>query len=236
MRSAIEKRISRRSFENKEISLSKKSKIVSLIHELNQISGLSMEFVEDGSHAFQNLRKSYGVFSNVRSLVLMKGTKDDEHLKEKLGYYGEALVLEMTDLDLGTCWVGGTFDKDEFEVNANETLICVILIGEVASISLKEKMVRGAMRMKSIKLEDRITSDQSLPKWIEEGMSAVILAPSAKNTSKTIFSYKDNILKAHIIDDYEMDLVDLGIAKKHFEIEAKGKFDFGNGGTFHPHI
>jgi len=30
-----------------------------------------------------------------------------------------------------------------------------------------------------------------------------------------------------------MDLIDLGIAKKHFEIEAKGKFEFGNGGIFH---
>jgi hypothetical protein len=28
-----------------------------------------------------------------------------------------------------------------------------------------------------------------------------------------------------------MDMIDLGIAKKHFEIEARGKFEFGNGGV-----
>lgn len=52
--------------------------------------------MEDGSSAFRKLRKSYGLFTNVRSLILMKGKKDDKDLKKKIGYYGE-------DLGLGTC-------------------------------------------------------------------------------------------------------------------------------------
>ena len=34
-------------------------------------------------------------------------------------------------------------------------------------------------------------------------------------------------------DFYPMDMIDLGIAKKHFEIEARGKFELENGGVFH---
>lgn len=234
MRTAIENRVSRRTFENRPIDGKKIQVIIELINQFNALSGLKMEFIEDGSRGFQNLKKSYGLFSNVRSIVLMKGEKEDEHLREKIGYYGEALILDMTDLNLGTCWVGGTFDKEEFKVVDDEELVCVIAVGEVVKASLKEKMVRSAARIKSVKMAERIESDQPLPTWVEAGMNAVCLAPSAKNTQKAKFKFKDNLLTASIIDDYMFDLVDLGIAKKHFEIEAKGSFDFGNGAAFHP--
>ena len=63
-------------------------------------------------------------------------------------------------------------------------------------------------------MEERIISDQPLPQWVQEGMNAVLLAPSAKNTQKVMFKYENNILSAQTADDYSMDLIDLGIAKK----------------------
>lgn len=173
------------------------------------------------------------MFTNVRSLILMKGKKDDKDLKEKVGYYGEDLVLSITDLGLGTCWVGGTFDKDELTVNDREELACVVVVGKVAAPSLKEKMMRSATHRKVKSMEERIISDQPLPQWVQNGMEAVLLAPSAKNTQKAIFKYENNILSAQIADDYAMDLIDLGIAKKHFDLEAGGTFELGNGGIFH---
>lgn len=233
MRSAIEKRVSRRKFEEEMITNWEKEKIISLINQLNEASGLTMKFMEDGSGAFQKLRKSYGLFTNVRSLILMKGKKDDKNLKEKVGYYGEDLVLAVTDLGLGTCWVGGTFDKDELTVNDSEELACVVVVGKVAAPSIKEKIMRSATHRKVKSMEERIISNQPLPQWVQNGMKAVLLAPSAKNTQKAIFKYENNIVSAQIADDYAMDLIDLGIAKKHFELEAGGKFELGNGGTFH---
>lgn len=233
MRSAIENRVSRRKFEKEPITDREKEKIISLIDQLNEASGLTMTFLEDGSGAFQKLRKSYGMFTNVRSLILMKGKKDDKDLKEKVGYYGEDLVLSITDLGLGTCWVGGTFDKDELTVNDREELACAVVVGKVAAPSLKEKMMRSATHRKVKSMEERIISDQPLPQWVQNGMEAVLLAPSAKNTQKAIFKYENNILSAQIADDYAMDLIDLGIAKKHFDLEAGGTFELGNGGIFH---
>ncbi len=233
MRSAIENRVSRRKFEKEPITNREKENIISLIQQLNEESRLTMAFMENGSGAFEKLRKSYGLFTNVRSLILMKGKRDDKDLKEKIGYYGEDLVLAITDLGLGTCWVGGSFDKDELPVDNGEELVCVVVVGKVEAPSLKEKMVRSATHRKVKSMEERIISDQPLPQWVQNGMKAVLFAPSAKNTQKVIFKYQNNVLSAQIADDYSMDMVDLGIAKKHFDIEAKGKFEFGNGGIFH---
>lgn len=163
----------------------------------------------------------------------MKGKKELINLKEKVGYYGEAFILAITDLGLGTCWVGGTFDRDELFVEDSEELVCVVLVGKVAAPSLTEKMMRSATHRKVKSIEERIVSDQPLPPWLQNGMKAVLLAPSAKNTQKAVFKYENNILSAGIAEDYAMDLIDLGIAKKHFEMEAGGKFEFGNGGVFH---
>lgn len=233
MRSAIENRISRRKFEKEPIAGGEKENIISLINQLNGESGLTMTFIEDGSAAFGKLRKSYGLFTNVRSLILMKGKKNDKDLKEKIGYYGEDLVLAITDLGLGTCWVGGTFDKDELPIDSGEELACVVVVGKVEAPSLTEKMVRSATHRKVKSMEERIISAQPLPQWIQNGMKAVLFAPSAKNTQKAMFKYENSTLSAQIAEDYSMDLIDLGIAKKHFEIGAGGKFEFGNGGIFH---
>ena len=43
-------------------------------------------------------------------------------------------------------------------------------------------------------------------------MEAVALAPSAMNKQKPFFHYHDGVLTATIANDYELDLVDLGIA------------------------
>ncbi|SHN74634.1 hypothetical protein SAMN02745215_02540 [Desulfitobacterium chlororespirans DSM 11544] len=118
-------------------------------------------------------------------------------------------------------------------VNDSEELVCVVLVGRVAAPSLTEKMMRSATHRKVKAMAERIISDQPLPQWVENGMQAVLLAPSAKNSQKAMFKYENNSLSAGIADDYAMDLVDLGIAKKHFEIGAGGKFEFGNGGVFH---
>ncbi len=233
MHSAIENRVSRRKFEKEPITSWEKEKINSLINQLNETSGLTMTFIEDGSSAFQKLRKSYGLFTNVRSLILMKGKKDDKDLQEKIGYYGEVLVLAITNLDLGSCWVGGTFDKDEIIIDNGEELVCVVVVGKVAAPSFKERIMRSAIHRKVKSMEERIISDSPLTEWVENGMKAVLLAPSAINSQKAMFKYENNILSAQIANDYPMDMIDLGIAKKHFEIGAKGKFELGNRGIFH---
>ncbi|MEG2070058.1 MAG: nitroreductase family protein, partial [Bacteroidales bacterium] len=128
---AIDARKSRRTYFNIPIEKEKAAILQDLITTFNVESTLTMTFIEDAREAFNSIGKSYGMFKGVCSVMVMKGLKADFHLKEKVGYYGERLILEATCLKLGTCWVGATFDKNNilFAVPEEEELICVIPVG-----------------------------------------------------------------------------------------------------------
>lgn len=232
MRAAIEKRTSKRSFTTQKLTADQISKIENMVTQINEKSGLTFEFIEDGSAGFTNFKKSYGFFKNVRSMILTKGNINLPHLKEKIGYYGEEIMLDLVDMGYGTCWVGGTLDRDAFMINEDEDLACVILVGYAESRSLKNKLTASRTRIIRKPISERIISDCELPEWLENGMQAVVLAPTARNSQKVHFDYKDEVLTASVADDYIRDLVDLGIAKKHFEIEAGGHFEWGNGAKY----
>lgn len=234
MMEIINKRKSRRDYLLTEIDIDKVVRLESLIDEYNKKSGLSIEFLEDGSSAFNGIKKSYGMFKNVRSLIVLKGDKDDISLKEKIGYFGELLVLEATRLSLGTCWVGGTFDRDSLEREfENEQVVAVIPIGNVKETSgVKENLIYKLVHRKTKSIEEMYTSDEKVADWFLKGMEAVQKAPSTRNTQKVIFEYKEGIVKASVPETYVFDLVDLGIAKAHFELVAGGTFEIGNNGVF----
>lgn len=227
---AIDERRSRRLYLSKPIEAAVLSKLLRIIDHYNAESGLTIRFVEDGSSAFSSFKKSYGLFSGVRSLLILAGPKDNPYLKEKVGYYGEMLVLEATMLGLGTCWVGGTFDTKSvlYHLTDNEALVCVIPIGYVEDLSFKEKMVHRMVAGKSKSIEQLLDADSKLPENLMEGLKAVQKAPSAANRQPVRFHYKDGVLTAQTEDDGKFNLVDLGIVKAHFEVAAAGKFELGN--------
>ncbi len=232
MRDAIVNRISRRTFEKIPLSSSEKDAIMRLVESANEASELTITFIEDGSDAFSSLQKSYGMFSGVRSMLLMKGRKSDSNLREKVGYYGEDIVLNLTDMGLGTCWVGGTYDREQLEFADDEELVCVIVLGKVKKSTLKEKVLRSVISKKRKPIEERLLSSVEIPEWLRNGMEAVRLAPTAKNAQKPTFHFDGITLTADVVDDYAMDMVDLGIAKKHFELTVGGTFELGNGAYF----
>ncbi len=204
------------------------------IAEINEVSGLDIEYVADGREAFSNIRKSYGMFSNVRSMLLMKGSSADENLKVKVGYYGEELVLKMTELGLGTCWVGGAYDNRVFSLPEDETLVLVIVFGNIEA-SIKDKVIRSLARSKSRKdISGRIDSDTAkIPEFVIKGMEAVKSAPSAKNRQNPTLHFRNGTITMTVDLGARFDLIDLGIAMRHFEIGAeKGSFELKNGGEW----
>lgn len=230
---AIEQRVSTRSYLGTPIDKEKLSVLIKEIDNGNKKYGLSISFLEDGSNAFNTFGKSYGMFKGVRSLIVMKGPQNDIHLKEKLGYVGEKVILKATSLGLNTCWVGGSFERQNpiFMVSEGEELVCVITIGIAADKkSLIGNIINKIKRTKDI--EEFYTSDNAVPDWFIAGINAVQKAPSAKNSQKVQFSYNDGILRASVPDSYRFDLVDLGIAKLHFELAAGGSFSLGNNSEF----
>lgn len=225
-------RISRRKFLPTPIESELREKICTEIDALNRESGLSFVFVEDAGEAFNSMWKSYGLFSGVRSVVVLKGDKGTIDLAEKIGYYGEKLILDLTDMGLGTCWVGGTFDRRQFVISDGETMLCVVPVGYVEEQSMKEKLIRNTLSRKRKPVEQRLWGYENAPEWVLSAMEAVRLAPSAVNSQKPFFTYVDGVVTAAVEGQHDMDLVDLGIAKLHFAVEAGGRFDFGQNGRF----
>jgi len=227
---AIDERKSRRLYLTVPIEASLISILQDQIRKFNLESGLSIQFIEDGSKAFSSFRKTYGLFSGVKSLIALVGPKSDPNLKEKAGYYGEMLILEATILGLGTCWVGGTFDtqSDILKLTDQEALICVIPVGYVEAMSFKEKMVHQMVAGKSKSIEQLLNSDSKLPDLFNDGLKAVQKAPSAANRQPVRFEYGKGVLTALTEDDGKFNLVDLGIVKAHFEVATGCRFELGN--------
>jgi len=233
---AINVRTSRRIYLDKEVDIKKMIKLKQLINTFNSEANLTMSLIDDAREAFSGFKKSYGFFKGVRSVIALKGSAGDALLKEKIGYYGEKLVIEAVKMNLGTCWVGGTFDSKStiFDKKDDEILVCVITIGYCNNKkSLRENLIYKITHRRARSIEEFYDSDiQSPPDWFINGIMAAEKAPSAKNLHPANFKYKDGKASA-FVEKYEgLYPVDLGIAKLHFSIGASGNFEFGNYGEF----
>lgn len=237
---AICARVSRRTYIGECIDELSSLELSNLITLYNRTSGMTSFLLKDGSEAFNSLRKSYGMFKNVKSLIVLKGPKDDPNLKEKTGYYGQRLILKATQLGLGTCWVGGTFMKDDtlLKIENDEDCYCVITIGRVSEkLTIKEKALatiihKNAKAINEFFVSD--TADSELPDYFIMGYKAISKAPTARNTQKVKLEYKEGSTTIYVPDDYRFDLVDLGIAKSNFELATGGFFPLGNHAILKP--
>lgn len=234
MRKAIEERYSVRTFDPKPLSADDIAFLEARIAAINETSGLHCCLIEDGSAAFASVRTSYGMFRNVRSLVLVKGDPATEHFLEKAGYYVEELVLDLVDRGIGTCWVGGTYDKSTFNVPEHEHIIVALLVGYPGKIALKDRVLLARLHERYKPVSERLTASGNVPQAVRNGMEAVRLAPSAVNSQIPHFTYQDGILTAAVPESATFNLVDLGIAKCHFVQEAGGTFEFGSGARWLP--
>jgi len=167
----------------------------------------------------------YGKFSGISNYLAMIGPKSDELLDEKIGYYGERLVLEAQMMGLNSCWVELTFKKnpDVLRIADGEKLRCVISLGYGETEGAEHK----------IKTAEQVSNVSGLtPDWFRQGVEAALLAPTAVNQQKFFFEYvpasdgqsaKVRAKRSFSIVGFTQ--IDLGIVKCHFEIGA-GKEHF----------
>jgi nitroreductase len=234
---AIDVRRSRRKYDTTPVDAEIIGKLEALAREYCAAAGIRMEFVWNDGGAFNGLRKSYGMFSGVRNYAGLITQKDDFMTIEKLGYYGELIALHAVALGLSTCWVGGSFSRKlcPFKLSDGEIIICTVTLGYAAEQdSGKEKFIRKMTHRKTKTADEMMKSDASTPDWFMNGMRAVQKAPSAVNRQPVMFSYCDDKVTAEIQKPADIGaLLDMGIAKLHFELGAgNGKWNFGNGAEF----
>ncbi len=214
-------RISRRSYIPELISPEKKTILNRIIEDICLRSGLNIKLMEDGESCF-SLIKSYGMFSGVKSYFALAGKSNDPYLREKIGYYGEELVLEATKLGLGTCWVGGSYDKSSsfFKPNCDESFVCVISVGETGKKTVKEKALEKAIKTKRKSSAEMSKVIGEAPEWFFKGVECAANAPSARNKQPIVFEYTDGKASAFSTANAGYNQIDLGIAEYHFELAS----------------
>lgn len=231
---AIEKRQSRRTYSPEPIDERAERQLKQRIGQYNREGRLSVSWMDDGGAAFTAM-KSYGIFTNIRSVIVLKGPRSTPDLRERLGYYGELLVLEATAMGLGSCWIAGTFDRNSelFRLDEEEELVSLISVGNIqGAMSFKERLVYRTVGHRRKPLESFYSADSPVPPWFLSGIRAVAKAPSAVNSQRVRFRYSQEKVTASIPGNRETDPIDLGIAKLHFALAAGGVFEFGFHGEF----
>jgi len=233
---AIDLRRSRRKYLPAPIAAQAKEALQALTAEYSEKSGARIELVFDNPAAFDGLRKTYGMLTGVHSYAGLIVNPGDKQAVERLGYYGELLMLHAVSMDLGACWVGGSFDRKlcPFTLGEGEEIICTITLGPVKEKnSLRESLIYGVTHRKTKTAEQMMSADTPVPDWFMAGMEAVRKAPSAVNRQPVMFHYKNGVVSASVENPGTATLLDFGIAKLHFELGAGGgTWAWGNGGTF----
>ncbi|MGI6217981.1 MAG: nitroreductase family protein [Coriobacteriales bacterium] len=210
---AVPSRHSVRSFIERPIDEEIVGKIQAEVDRCNAEGGLDIRFIVNDSELFDSFLARRGKFKNVRNGIVMAG-KDTPDLEEKVGYYGEQLVLLAQTLGLNTCWVGLTYNKKHASsaasVGADEKMVLIIAIGRGTTSGVSHDVK---------KVEEVCDPDPDMPDWYRKGIECALLAPTAVNQQKFKFSRNGNVVSCSPGSGF-FTKVDMGIVKFHFELGA----------------
>ena len=106
---AIKNRHSVRNYTADRIETEKVRQIEERIDKLNVEGNLHIQFIEDAGNTYNRMLNRVMGLGSAPSVIACVG-KDDETLEQRIGYYGEKLVLFAQEIGLNTCWAG-TFNK-----------------------------------------------------------------------------------------------------------------------------
>ena len=222
---AIEARHSVRAYKDQPLSEETVKVLEDEIVTLNNEGQLHIQLICNEPKAFQGTMAKYGKFRNANNYLVMAGKKADD-LDERIGYYGEHLVLLAQTLGLNTCWVGLSYSKvpGTYVLDEDEKIACYIAIGYGETQGSGHK----------IKTVEQVSNASDItPSWFKRGVEAALLAPTAVNQQKFSFEYvgmSNNHHQVRAKKGFSMigyTQMDLGIAKYHFEIGAgKDKFEW----------
>ena len=221
---AIEARHSVRRYKDEPIPEDILTTLRERISAINEEAGLHVQLVTGEPKAFSG-PMSYGSFSGVKNYLVMAGKKGDD-LDEKIGYYGEQLVLLAQTLGLNSCWAGLSYRKvpGTYALEGDEKIACYISLG-YGETQGKGHKVKDAKEVSN--------ASDATPKWFNKGVEAAILAPTAVNQQKFYLEYVGfqdygKVPKVQAKPLFSMvgySKMDLGIVKYHFELGA-GKENF----------
>ncbi|MHA1147174.1 MAG: nitroreductase family protein [Promethearchaeota archaeon] len=228
----------------------------------SEVSGeCRFEFVSVSEFDPKEKRKlgTYGLIKGAQEFIV-GAVEKTKYAKEHFGYLMEYIILGATDLGLGTCWLGGTFNKSLFSskinIKSNEVVPAITPIGRYPEKRRTiEKVVRKVAKADKRFPWERIFFNgnfntpltQNKVKDYETLLEMVRLGPSAgnkqswrilKDSEKAIFHFYHSEFKgAYTL----FPPLDIGIAICHWDLVAeelgiKGNWVFSKPDLINPEL
>lgn len=244
----IRTRKSIRTYTGIDIEPKTKQLIVDYMHSCSTGPfGNKVDFywIDGDSEEFKDVKLgTYGVISGTKTFIAGKVGKGVKNF-EDFGYCMEKLVLYCAQLNIGTCWMGGTYKRTAFSAAVNlqedEFIPAVTPIGYFGKKKRTiDKLFRRVAGSDNRKPFDELffseTFTQSLTQKEKEKYGFILemvrLAPSASNKQPWRVLVCDNMLHFYLqrtpnynktIVHADLQRVDMGIALSHTELVLNEK-------------
>jgi hypothetical protein len=159
-------------------------------------------------------------------------------------YIFQKLVLFLTEMEIGTCWMGGTFSRNSFEeeIQLGESgfIPCITPIGYPSQKQrVFDKAVRLVVKADNKKPWNKLFYDINFKESLTNEKAGVLdipiemvrLGPSASNKQPWRLVVSEDRTVCHFYIEhtpnyssklgYDMQLLDMGIAMCHFELACQ---------------
>ncbi len=245
-------RTSVRTYDGEAIAVETLEKLNERLRAINAATTIKARFVisemkDTDGNAVKKLG-TYGVITGAKTYLV--GIIDQSETDAvQFGYLFESIVLYATRLGLGTCWLGGTFNHEDFKkivrLGESEKIVIVSPVGyRKDRTTLLEGIMRTMVKANNRKPWTELFFNQDKTQALDEErageyaipLEMVRLAPSASNKqpwrvlhSDTGFHFYLCRTKGYGLASYDVQMNDLGIAKYHFETAAN---ELGLSGTW----
>lgn len=242
---AVRKRYSVRNYKEQEVEPDKRKAIEFFVDSLDNPFKKKVNFHYLDNREMKNQQKlgTYGVIKGAKQYI---GTtiKLEPMGLEALGYELEAVILYLTHLGLGTCWLGGTFNRKGFAKAMNISRDDIFPIITPYGYAAKRKHLKETLMRKMVRADHRKEWDNLFYKNdfqspltkkeardLEFPLEMVRLGPSASNKQPWRILLKDGVCHFYEHKEsgysdrfpYDIQRVDIGIAAAHFDLSVKEK-------------
>lgn len=241
----IRKRKSTRTYSKKQIDTDVKEKIIQYFQHLNGPFHVEVRFeFLDRLMVKEDEKIKLGTYGMIQgaSYFIAAAVEKKEYNMEQLGYVFEDLILYITSLGIGTCWIAGTLNRSEFKkavgLKDNEVVPVVTPLGYESTMRspvdlflkpVPGKKVRKPWNVLFFKDGFDLSLNKSDAGEYEVPLEMVRLAPSASNKQPWRVLKANGNYHFYVDHDpiykkaysYDIQKIDVGIAMYHFDAAAR---------------
>ena len=240
----VRARRSVRSYENRPLSQADRERIISCIEELRAEetpfpAKIHIQLLEAKPGTDTEKLGTYGVIRGAKTFLGVTA-ENTETAPEAVGFTFEKLVLAATAMGLGTCWIAGTFNREQFagamDIGKDEIFPIVCPIGyPLTKKTLIDSVLRRMGKSDRRKPWSELFFENEFGNPLSEAQAGeyafalemLRLAPSAMNRQPWRVVHAGSAFhfyrEGNLTSKYAFDLprLDAGIGACHFYLAAR---------------